>query len=169
MMLQKPRKNIHNGALAGWLALLVLIPMVSVFGRSLQRYARDMVSSGWLAALMLLALTAMVVMMVAWFRRHGGAFNLWHLLWMVPLFLLFPLTLPLVEERLHFLLFGGFGFFSMLLFPPLLGLAVLLAGAGLDEVLQWALPDRVGDWRDVGFNALASVGGGAAAFFGGKK
>ncbi|WP_456380260.1 hypothetical protein [Thiolapillus sp.] len=168
-MPQNPIKNIQNRALVGWLALLLLIPLVSVFGRSLQRFARDTVSSGLLAVLMLLALVAMVVMMATWFRRHGGAFNLWHLLWMVPLFLLFPLSLPLVEERLHFLLFGGFGFFSMLLFPPLLGLAVLLAGAGLDEVLQWFLPDRVGDWRDVGFNALASVGGGAAAFFGRKR
>ncbi len=168
-MLQNPLKKNFNAALAGWLALLALIPLVSVFGRSLQRFAREMVPSGLLAALMLLALAAMVVMMVTWFRRHGGAFSLWHLLWMVPLFLLFPLTLPLVEERLHFLLFGGFGFFSMLLFPPLLALGVLLAGAGLDEVLQWFLPDRVGDWRDVGFNALASVGGGVAAFFGRKR
>ena len=165
-----PIKGTPQSALAGWLTLLILIPLVSIFGRSLQRFIRNNnVSSELLAVFMLLALVSMLVVMVTWFRRHGGTFNLWHLLWMIPLFLLFPLTLPLVEERLHFLLFGGFGFFSMLLFPPWLALGVLLAVAGLDEVLQWFLPDRVGDWRDVAFNALASLGGGAAAFFGEKR
>lgn len=168
--MNNPIKNTQKNALLGWLTLLILIPLVSIFGRSLQHFIRDNnVSSELLAAFMLLALVAMLVVMVTWFRRHGGCFNLWHLLWMIPLFLLFPLTLPLVEERLHFLLFGGFGFFSMLLFSPLLGLGVLLAGAGLDELLQWFLPDRVGDWRDVAFNALASLGGGAAAYFGKKR
>ena len=35
----------------------------------------------------------------------------------------------------------------------------VLALAMGDELLQHFLPSRVGDWRDVGFNALAASGG----------
>ena len=91
--------------------------------------------------------------------RQGGYRRLWHLSWALALFGLLPLTLPAVEERLHFLVFGAFGLASGRAFPIWLALLLGTTAAGLDELLQWALPDRVGDWRDVGFNLLA-VGGG---------
>jgi hypothetical protein len=53
----------------------------------------------------------LVVALAIWLKRHVKPDRIWHLVWLVPLFLL----LPMVEEHLHFLLFGGFGFFSMLL------------------------------------------------------
>ncbi|HEC05743.1 MAG TPA: VanZ family protein [Thiolapillus brandeum] len=152
-----------------WLLLAVLIPLLSVYGRSLQRVVKTAMPAGGLALFFVTLSLLLLAALTAWFRAQGRSGQIWHLAWLIPLFLLLPLTLPLVEERLHFVVFGGFGFFSMLLFSPPVAVLVSLAASGLDEALQWALPDRVGDWRDVGFNVIASLGGATAAFFGGRK
>lgn len=152
-----------------WLILVMLIPLLSVFGRPLQRMARSMIPATGLALLFGALSLFMIGALVIWFAKHGRRGWFWHLFWVIPLFILFPMTLPIVEERLHFILFGGLGFLSMLLFSPVTALLVSILGAGLDEALQWALPDRVGDWRDVGFNLIASLGGVGAVFFGRRK
>ncbi len=78
----------------------------------------------------------------------------------------FYLHLP--EERIHLVQFGLLGLLAcpslkgredggwIWLWKPLL--LVLLIGAA-DEVLQWFLPDRVFDTRDILFNALGGVWG----------
>ncbi|HID45253.1 MAG TPA: hypothetical protein EYP34_05825 [Chromatiaceae bacterium] len=166
MRLADSRKN---SVLWFWLLLALLIPLFSTYGRPLQRMMKSALSSTSLALLFGFFSLLLLGGLVAWYRAQKKTWLIWHLLWLVPLFILLPLSLPLVEERLHFILFGSFGFASMLLFSPLTALAVAVAGAGLDEALQWALPDRVGDWRDVGLNVLASLGGAAAAFFGTRR
>ncbi len=155
-------------ALYGWLLLLVTIPLISAWGRPLLNALRELMPMEALALMMLGASLLLLAGCAAWLRRRGTGFRGALLVgaWTVPLFLLLPLTLPVVEERIHFLLFGGFGFFSTLLFPLPAAIAVALLGAGLDELWQWYLPDRVGDWRDVGFNALAGVGGVVTAWLG---
>lgn len=70
--------------------------------------------------------------------------------------------MSVIEERVHFIVFGSFGFLSMLIFSPKIAITVCISISVLDEGLQWYLPDRVGDWFDVGINILASVAG---AFF----
>ncbi len=152
-----------------WLMLVMLIPLLSVFGRSLQRMVKSQISPTALALLFGSVSLFMIGALAIWFGKHGHRGWFWHLFWVIPLFILFPMTLPIVEERLHFILFGAFGFLSMLVFSPVTALVVSLLGSGLDEALQWALPDRVGDWRDVGFNLLACLGGAGAAFFGMRK
>lgn len=159
------KKNI----LCAWLMLVMLIPLLSVFGRPLQRIARSVIPPMGLALLFGAVSLFLIGALAIWFRKQGRPGWFWYLFWMIPLFILFPMTLPIVEERLHFILFGGFGFLSMLLFSPPTALLVSVLAAGLDEALQWALPDRVGDWRDVGFNVLACLGGAGAAFFGARK
>ncbi len=160
-----------RGVLWAWLLLLVAIPSMSIWGRPLLGAWRSLMSIEWLALMMFLVTLAAVVAGVFWVRRNGGGYRTGLLLsaWVIPLFLLLPLTLPVVEERLHFLLFGGLGFFSMLLFPPLVAVAVAVLGSGLDELLQWKLPDRVGDWRDVGFNVAAALGGVVTAWLGQRR
>lgn len=76
------------------------------------------------------------------------------------------LALKIPEERIHLLEYGLLG----ILAPASLGgkngggiylralLFIFLVGL-LDEGFQWLLPDRVGDWRDVGFNTLGGVWG----------
>lgn len=83
--------------------------------------------------------------------------------------LYYPFFFPLVEERVHFIVFGLFGFVSMVVFPPRVAWVVCLAMAGGDELLQWWLPDRVGDWRDVAVNSVAGVGGLMLAWSGRKR
>jgi hypothetical protein len=72
------------------------------------------------------------------------------------------LVLDRPEERLHFVTFGFYGFFTAALFAArslLLALVLVALFSGLDELYQWWLPDRVGDWRDVAMNMLAgSIG-----------
>ena len=80
----------------------------------------------------------------------------------------YSLTLTMPAERIHLLEYGILGLLAAaglrkkgesiwrssgraLLFVFLVGL--------LDEGFQWLLPDRVGDWRDVGFNCLGGIWG----------
>ena len=154
--------------LAAWLLSLALIPLLSVFGRPLQRLARehlDPLLLAWLIAVPTLLLVAVVLFHQV---RRGGYRRLWHLAWALVLFGLLPLSLPAVEERLHFLVFGAFGLAAGRAFPVALAVTLGVAAAGLDELLQGWLPDRVGDWRDVGFNLLAVGGGLLLARVGGR-
>ncbi len=145
--------------LTAWLVVLGTIPLLSIYGRVLQEFARQHSDPGVLAWLigvptLLLVVTSLLSQVQQFSYRH-----LWHLAWVLALFGILPLTLPVVEERLHFLVFGAFGVVTGRTFTGRLGFLLAIAAAGLDECLQWALPDRVGDWRDVGFNLLAVLGG----------
>ncbi len=154
-----------------WLFLLVAIPLLSAGGRPLLDSLRPLLPAAGMALLLFLTSLLALAACAVWIHRQGGSYRTALLFagWMIPLFLLLPFALPVVEERTHFLLFGSFGFFSMLLFSFPVAVAVALLGAGLDELWQWALPDRVGDWRDVAVNAVAAVGGVVAARLGGKR
>ena len=71
--------------------------------------------------------------------------------------------LHIPEERVHFLEYGLLGILvqktarqSTWVQFGMASLFVVLVGVG-DECIQWWLPTRVGDFRDVGMNALAGV------------
>ncbi len=119
-----------------------------------------------LAGIFVVITLFLCVIAVWWAWKNRGAQVFWHLLWLIPLYVIFPMSLPIVEERLHFILFGAFGFVSLRLWRLLPGLLVCCLAAGGDELLQWFLPSRVGDWRDVGFNLLACLGGAGLALAG---
>lgn len=59
------------------------------------------------------------------------------------------------NELAHFLFFGMLAVQATGL--GLKGLAVALVVCALDELLQWFLPYRVGEWRDVWLNVLCLV------------
>ena len=59
------------------------------------------------------------------------------------------------NELAHFLFFGMLAVQATGL--RLKGLAVALMVCALDELLQWFLPYRVGEWRDVWLNVLCLV------------
>ena len=69
------------------------------------------------------------------------------------------------EEAVHFLEYGLLGYFIFRAFrssfpDPGIYLAGILFGTligTIDEIIQWAVPQRYWDFRDVGFNALSSV------------
>jgi VanZ family protein len=60
-------------------------------------------------------------------------------------------------------LFGVFGCLSVARFGLWRGILVCATVGVLDEGLQWYLPDRVGDLRDVAWNLLAGGGGAVLA------
>ncbi len=154
--------------LLAWLLTLAIIPALSIYGRRLQTLARDNLDPALLAWLIAVPTLLLVVAVLVQQVRRGGYRRLWHLSWALALFGLLPLTLPAVEERLHFLVFGAFGLAAGRAFPVALAVTLGVAAAGLDELLQHWLPDRVGDWRDVGFNLLAVGGGLLLARLGGR-
>ncbi len=74
------------------------------------------------------------------------------------------LALAIPEERVHLAEFAALSFLAAAAGPRTKGwpLAALLFTAlfgGLDELFQWLLPNRVGDLRDVLFNALGGLWG----------
>lgn len=156
----------HRFPLFAWVLLLIFIPMLSINGRLLQRLFREHFDALFLAVLIALLLGLFMAAVAVWFRKMGR--SLISLLWAIPLFCFAPFLFSIVEERIHFVVFGLFGFFSQLLFKNSYGWAVCFAVAGGDELLQWWLPDRVGDWRDVAINASAGLGGLLLAWSGGR-
>lgn len=72
-------------------------------------------------------------------------------------------NLPIAEERVHFLQYGLLGLLVVATNrrPTRLQMVVMVlfvvAVGCVDELIQWWLPNRVGDWRDVGINALAGT------------
>lgn len=151
-----------RGLLYSWSAILLSIPLLSVFGRPLQQWVIPNLGYNLIAGLIFFALAAALAGLFQALYRSGDRSAFVHIAWVLPLFLVGPLLLGRVEERLHFLVFGLFGGASMFLYAPRAAFLLCLAVAAGDEVLQYYLPDRVGDWRDVAMNALASV---AAALF----
>lgn len=149
-------KTPHMSLIIAWWLSLICIPLLSINGRALQTYISNNYSSQQLAialgtVLLLLSLKAALLQI----KNHGTK-RLWHLLWFIPLFVVYPWYMPIIEERLHFIVFGLYGYLSMLVLPRFTAyIACLLLSMG-DELLQWYLPDRVGDWRDVQFNLLAA-------------
>jgi VanZ family protein len=134
---------------------LVLIPTLSIFGRELQSVVsnnnfNDIAEYVIAAALIITSLLVVVV-------RPSGPFH-WPLAILAMIvFLLVPYQLDRYEERLHFICFGVLGFSAYRSFGIKVAMMLTcLAGMG-DEVLQYFLPSRVGDWRDVVMNCFAGL------------
>ena len=140
-----------------WVLLLFFIPLLSIQGRDLQGWVIKSLGYPLTACLIFVLLALAIGMTLRVAHRRECQVPIPHLLWFLTLFLGAPLLLDRVEERLHFLVFGTFGALSMLIYQPRTAVILCLAVAGGDELLQYFLPDRVGDWRDVGVNTLASI------------
>jgi len=148
-----------------WMGVLLSIPILSIFGRSLQLFLRERLSSDHLSVIFASTSFVLIGFLVIVYKEKPKIDLMIHLAWAVVLFALVPLFLSTVEERVHFIVFGLFGFCTLLLFRLPMAVVICLLVGGLDEILQWYLPDRVGDLRDVGFNSLAGIGGCLLAFF----
>lgn len=152
-----------------WLLSISAIPLISIYGRPVQHFLKDNLSSWQLAIIVGVILLAISIKAIYWLIKRHSYKRIGHLLWFIPLFIIAPYFMPIVEERVHFIVFGVFGFLSMLIFSPQTAITLCLSISMLDEGLQWLLPDRVGDWFDVGINMLASLGGAIFSFVSWKK
>ncbi len=142
-----------------WSTLLVLIILISIFGRKLQYLALSVASSHTVGMVISALLVVAVVSWLVWSARHlprAWSFGLAGLALFVVA-LTFNMRWP--EEKLHLLLFSVWGFMTLRLFGLRYALVICLLAAALDEGLQYLVPDRVADWRDVGMNAASAVAG----------
>ena len=139
-----------------FVVLVALIGLLSIKGTELRRWAfgvmpRDALGIAIAAALTLSILAASAVA----YRRFGWRRTLEILPLLVGVYIINE-QLSVAEERLHFVTFGFLGAAAMNAFGVVWGMVAAGAGSFGDEGLQYLLPDRVGDWRDVRFNLIAS-------------
>lgn len=149
-----------------WALFIVLSAsfMRQLFNLSLSIVSRDAISILiWLSFFCLIGGVALFVVKSKAFKIKNGFFVL------IPVLLavLLALSMDLPEERVHVLKYGLLGFLlaqdcsGASLKNPfgwvcLFGLCVGLT----DELFQWILPYRVGDLRDVCFDAVSTFLGG---------
>ncbi len=148
-----------------WLIILGVIPVLSIFGRPLQRMIVQKISWGELTVLFLAISIGLLGLLVLYVRKQEVNRKWVHLAWAAAVFIVIPLMLPTVAERLHFIVFGVFGYLSFRSWGLPRAILICLSIGLLDELLQWWLPDRYGDWRDVGFNWLACIAGCLLGYF----
>ncbi len=148
-----------------WFITLAVIPLLSIFGRPLQRAVIQEISSEQLAAVFLTISAGLLGILAVFVLRNLPRQKWIHPIWASLVFIVIPLFLPTVVERLHFIVFGLFGYLSLRSWGSQKAIALCFLAGLLDEILQWWLPDRVGDWRDVGFNWFACLAGSLLAYF----
>lgn len=153
--------------------IAVLILAYAPIGRPIQKYLREQLTAA-------LGPDGMMIFVLAIFLSGGIFFIYASRVWRLPLTNIFftaiillagigySFFLPLPEERIHLVQFGLLGLlacsslrgrttsFWRWIWRPVL--FVFLVG-GADEVLQWFLPDRVCDLRDILFNTLGGIWG----------
>lgn len=153
--------NSRRCLLIAWISSALIIPCLSAFGRPLQHWVFREAGETGVAVVIGLSLFVLGVAAIFWQANQGleveGRKLLLLVLVLVIMLITITVGLPRIEERLHFVTFGVFGFYSKRLFPAWLALLVVVVGSTGDELFQAWLPDRVGDWRDVGINIVAGV------------
>ena len=148
-----------------WALSASLIPLMSIFGRNWQTHTATLFSADQIGWIILGLLMAGVGAALGYHLRTIGQQLWWHLPWLVVVFIVIPASLSIPVERLHFVTFGIYGYLSMKMFPRMVAIIACISLSVGDEWLQWWLPNRVGEWRDVGLNALACCGGATYALF----
>ncbi len=150
-----PETGRRKVLLLTWLLSLFSIPLFSFYGRPLQLHIMNRFSpeelSLWLG---LFFGTVLTVMFLALLREAKSPY-VYHFAWVVPLLILLYFSLPFVE-KIHIVLFGLFGFLTQKLFCRKTAVAACVSISFLDELFQYFLADRVGDWRDVGLNVFSA-------------
>lgn len=137
-----------------WAASLLAILLLSVFGRMLQLALYESLPLPFLSFCVYSLFAACLISYLVLLHRSGALSNSWHLLWLVWLTWYCYGDIHFVE-KIHLLLFGSFGFFSYRLFARATALLIGIALSLLDELLQYYLVLRVGDWRDVRLNLFS--------------
>lgn len=144
-----------------WLANVAAILALTLTGGPLRsglvRLAPEaMTPLGWTA------LAVLALMFAAWVATHARQIPPARLIAAsaaVIAMLAWAWTIDLPSERMHLLLFGTLGVTAAGALGLRGGLVFALLYAGVDELIQLQLPDRVADWTDVGLNAASGTAG----------
>ncbi len=141
-----------------WALSFISIPLLSFFGRPLQKFIDGNLTAGVQAVALIFIAAGMLCAFLFILRSMDHQKKLRSLLWPgVILFCILLLynALPL-PEKIHVIVFGIFGFLSFRLFGIQIALSLCLVMSGLDELLQYFLADRFGEWRDAMINFVSS-------------
>jgi hypothetical protein len=134
---------------------LFLISALSIFGRDLQLVLskHNLIEVAEYVIGAALIATSLLILTVG----RGSSINWQFVFFALVIFVVVPHQIENYTERLHFVCFGVLGVTAYRSFGLTLAL-ILTCSAGLsDEVLQYFLPSRVGEWRDVVMNCLAGI------------
>jgi VanZ family protein len=150
-----------------WVLIFIYIGFIYAtlpLARSVLNYLYGLLGKFYLSVGVNLALIGAMVVLLYFFMKKGFK-NLLYMALPAGILLAISLTLERPEERVHFIQYGLLGFLvykgfesSGTLKVPLAGGFVFLVGS-VDEIIQWFLPNRVGDLRDVAFNFLGGIAG----------
>ena len=146
-----------------WFLSFLCIPLLSFYGRSLQLSIISRFSMETLGLYLSVILSGVVLVFLITLFKSGLDNYTYHLIWVGGLSVLLYTHLPFVE-KIHVALFGLFGFLSQRIFEQKMAAFLCIAIAGLDELLQYFLVVRVGDWRDVWLNLFSAALGMLLAF-----
>ncbi len=162
-------KPTNRAVVAACIITGIAIPVLSIFGRRWLRWVGEHLNNEELSLVIGGTMAVMAGGGLVWLIRQQTPRVAWHGLWLALMLVLITQMLPNVVEWMHFILFGAFGFLAFGIWYPVVAIPLCLLASGLDELLQWLLPDRVGEWRDVVINVWACLIGILLAFSGGRS
>lgn len=142
-----------------WEITLAAILTLSYVGRPLQFWLR---SRDLLHIFVPAMLAALFLWLFAWLVREATRLPVARLVIAGPAaaaLLAWGLTFPVRIEATHLFTFGLFGFLSVRVLGLWRALPVVAVFACANELLQYYLPSRVGDWADVRLNVIAGAVG----------
>jgi hypothetical protein len=129
--------------------------------------AEQLRSAGMLRWSVLLLFAGCIVAAAAWRYKESDRKRITIRTLLLILLALIALFLPgLPEERIHFLTYGLLGWMICWSMEPcrpisvrfwLTALLFVWLAGGIDELIQWQLPSRVFDLRDIVFNGTAGM------------
>lgn len=140
-----------------WLAILVIIPSFSIFGRGFQRALEEAIGSKGIGIMFGSVIGLILLGTGIWIMSRASKRGLWHLAWVAAIaggIMYYVIGNP--ERWYHLPFFGTAGFLSVQLFDVRTGAEVAVAVAFFDEFLQFFLPQRTGSVEDVFINALSA-------------
>ncbi len=161
-------QNANSKWLGWWFLCAGSIALLSIFGRLVQNWLVTWLNSYLIAGGILsfaLVLLSLLYLQNSKKNVHGGIYILALVLLLASAMAVFLKILSPVET-LHFLVFSIFGWVSAATFGAVKGLVAITCVAVSDEVLQYFLPERVGDLHDIMINL---VSGGFGVLFRGKN
>ena len=144
------------------LFIYISLPYFPVFVSFLKNY----ISKDTLNILSLLFCISFFLVLSKWI--YDKQYKFVHYIFIIsPLILLtyMSFSLEVWAERVHFIQYGLLGMlvsraYKIISFKILLASGLFIMSVGLvDEIIQWFLPNRYGDMRDVVMNSLGGISG----------
>jgi len=162
--MEQRQKGMYWGLVLGYVAIIYLtLPIM----RGILSFIYKTIGRDMLIKIVFIVIIISVVMILFWFLK-SKKFEVWRLIvvgGIVVLYLVGVFWLDIPEERVHFLEYGILGLLVYNGFEKrgikIIFLSIFLVAlfGAIDELIQWYLPNRVGDIRDIVMNAVSGAMG----------